>query len=1028
MRKYFTLVILCLLPLALSAQSGVSTSLFTGRMSYTIPIYSIDDPDFNLDIALRYSSEGFKPFQPSGCYGQDWTLIAGGCITRQVMGMPDEWEYDYLEHLHYDGKAYGTLEYKGYGFLRMFEHFNDTNIYYKPKGYPATREQLFNMDESIYDLCGIHDPEETNDHILNYYYRDDLMPDIFYFSFCGYSGSFMINNSGKVVILNGDFVKVDLSKFKASAQNGVMTESHPYTTKITIKTTDGYTYVFGGEGNSIEYSTATYKNTRAYSDSPAISAWHITQIIAPNGRQLTFKYADADSSYGWPLKSFITDYDWTEAEKDSTHIVYSFKKECLLQSITSSDSVPLEITFESQQESHKMYDYPEFQPIPGYKSNVPHLQLNSVVVKCNGRELKRATLSYMYRSTRNMTYAYGAQTNDFYWRYLSAVTISGIGKYTMTYADIDPYEQENQSNAQQIVHGLIHYPSLNPQTADAYKKMVDRFGFWKVTSIAPLQGMLTKVSLPTGGFVEFKYGTHDYSTERRFRIFSSVSNTDLIYEPKTYADQPIGGVRIEMIKMRSEPSKVVETKTFTYKKNGKSTGIFYNIYEIYDDVADKRMAVANPYNYNLISSHIGYSYVEKETTIGSDKSKTTYSFDTGTSTYNSYNNQTINRKTDIQENKRYDIKAYDREKELCSGSLTHDQWLTEPGRLIETRSYEGDNLVKSIQYTYNKGATSVLHPSGRPAVVTNIFGCVDTIVCVSTYSAHTARKLFVCPDVLEKVIAKEYVGDQVMETVQEYRYDSKLRKKTETVTDSRGRQLFTKYTYPDEFLKSLNPLETPLWWLIKDNRIGAPVETVSGYTENGTEYITSGSINLYTNKTYIEVTPGVRRAPSASNPNVSQFNGGNIDGHIDTNNQLGTMSSYPCLSKTLALAISSPMPMANYQSLKFNGSSASYDPNYTLVADYDYDWMNRLLSMKPFGKMETKYTWSGIYPTTKTIGNQTWKYEYIPYVGIKSATDPRGNTVYYEYDANGRLVKEYTKDEKGNNQILNVYQYHIKTE
>ena len=51
MRKYFTLFLLCLLPLALLAQSGVSTSLFTGRMSYTIPIYSIDDPDFNLDIA-----------------------------------------------------------------------------------------------------------------------------------------------------------------------------------------------------------------------------------------------------------------------------------------------------------------------------------------------------------------------------------------------------------------------------------------------------------------------------------------------------------------------------------------------------------------------------------------------------------------------------------------------------------------------------------------------------------------------------------------------------------------------------------------------------------------------------------------------------------------------------------------------------------------------------------------------------------------------------------------------------------------
>ena len=1027
MRKYFTLFLLCLLPLALSAQSGVSTSLFTGRMSYTIPIYTIEDPDFNLDIALRYSSEGFKPFQPSGCYGQDWTLVAGGCITRQVMGIPDEWEY---YHYGCDDGLKPVNDYRngqdGYAasyWVIGFKHAREICENEENNAYPfLDKDLIFNFDASIYspDKGGVYTGcTPKSDKV-------DLMPDIFYFNFCGYSGSFIMNNSGKVVILSGDYVKVEMSAFFDKADDLAHLTCKPTPTKITIKTTDGYTYVFGGDGKSIEYSVASSKKSDPIQDSPYTTAWHITQIIAPNGRQLSFEYLhDSRDDYDWSLKSFITDYDWTEAEKDSTHIVYSFQKECLLKSIATSDSIPLEITFESQQEEHKMYDYPEFGP---YNRNVPHLQLNSVVVKCGGRELKRATLSYMYRSCRNMTYAYGAQTNDFYWRYLSAVTISGVGKYTMSYADIDPYEQENQSNAQLIAHSLIHYPSLNPITADAYKKMVDRFGFWKVTSIAPLQGMLTKVSLPTGGFVEFRYGTHDYSTERRFRIFSSVSKTDLIYEPKSYADQPIGGVRIEMIKMRSEPSKVVETKTFTYKKSGKSTGVFYNIYEIYDDIANKRMAVANPYNYNMISSHIGYSYVEKETIIGTDKSKTTYSFDTGNQTFNTYSNSTINRRYDIKEQKRelkIFVEEYDREKELCSGSLTHDPFLIRPGKLIKTESFEGDKLIKLIQYTYNNGATNNI-PGGLGKK--NIFGCTDTIVILSIYSAHTARKLYVCPDVLEKVIAKEYVGDQVMETVQEYRYDSKLRKKTETVTDSRGRQLFTKYTYPDEFLKSLNPLETPLWWLIKDNRIGAPVETVSGYTENGTEYITSGSINLYTNKTYIEVTPGVRRAPSASNPNVSQFNGGNIDGHIDTNNQLGTMSSYPCLSKTLALAISSPMPIANYQSLKIDGSSTSYDPNYTLVAEYDYDWMNRLLSMKPFGKMETKYTWKGIYPVTKTIGNQTWKYEYIPYVGIKSMTDPRGNTVYYEYDANGRLVKEYIKDEKGNDQILNVYQYHIKTE
>ena len=89
--------------------------------------------------------------------------------------------------------------------------------------------------------------------------------------------------------------------------------------------------------------------------------------------------------------------------------------------------------------------------------------------------------------------------------------------------------------------------------------------------------------------------------------------------------------------------------------------------------------------------------------------------------------------------------------------------------------------------------------------------------------------------------------------------------------------------------------------------------------------------------------------------------------------------------------------------------------------------MNRLISVKPFGKMETRYTWNGLYPASKIIGNQTFTYTYIPYVGISSSTDPRGITTYYSYDSAGRLIEEY-QIVNGNKQILHAYQYHTKTD
>ena len=480
MRKYSTiLLLLFVLPLCTMAQGGVSTSLFTGRMSYTIPIYTIEDPDFKVDLALSYSSDGFKPFQPSGCYGQDWSLIAGGCVTRSIQGLPDDLNYyGQITKYYYRHNTDDIVGVRGYitgwekGFARALMKMDES-------GSILDKEKVYNMDRSVYsDSCGI-------------LYKDgvwiDYMPDIFYFNFCGHSGRFMINNSGKVVILNGDFVEVDISKIGTDREtyydefswNVSRTKPAGFfgseKSKIVIKTMDGYTYVFGGSPESLEYSIEARRDSVKKESFSIIDAWHITKITAPNGRTLEFYYKSADevgnSHYNdnripRSLHSLVTDLDWANSEK-LTHLIFRLQKTCLLSSIKNSDSVKLEISFYSSPEEYKMYNHPD------YKCCTAHQKLDSIIVQGGERVLRKVKLSYEYRVNGQDT-----QYNS-YWRFLKDVAVSGAGKYTMSYL--------------QTPTNINMYPSNDAE----YKKNVDRYGFWKESSLA---GMLSRVDLPTGGF------------------------------------------------------------------------------------------------------------------------------------------------------------------------------------------------------------------------------------------------------------------------------------------------------------------------------------------------------------------------------------------------------------------------------------------------------------------------------------------------------------------------------------------------
>jgi hypothetical protein len=68
----------------------LSVGLHTGAATASIPLYTLSVGKVNLPIALNYAGNGTKPDEIPSRAGLNWSLSAGGVITRVVHGLPDE--------------------------------------------------------------------------------------------------------------------------------------------------------------------------------------------------------------------------------------------------------------------------------------------------------------------------------------------------------------------------------------------------------------------------------------------------------------------------------------------------------------------------------------------------------------------------------------------------------------------------------------------------------------------------------------------------------------------------------------------------------------------------------------------------------------------------------------------------------------------------------------------------------------------------------------------------------------------------
>ena len=67
---------------SLGKYGDIPVSHYNGTTNINIPLYSLNEEGIPLDISLSYDSGGIRVNSVAGWVGQNWTLNAGGVVTR----------------------------------------------------------------------------------------------------------------------------------------------------------------------------------------------------------------------------------------------------------------------------------------------------------------------------------------------------------------------------------------------------------------------------------------------------------------------------------------------------------------------------------------------------------------------------------------------------------------------------------------------------------------------------------------------------------------------------------------------------------------------------------------------------------------------------------------------------------------------------------------------------------------------------------------------------------------------------------
>jgi len=841
---------------SLGVYGKIPVSLYTGQADIAFTLYEINDGNINVPIVLRYNTSGVRPEELPSWVGSNWSLHAGGAITRITRTLPDEADFQYSNN----------------------SYSNNPGYYYNASALSASDWYAYTNFNSV-EGAGI-----------------DTEPDEFNFNFNGHSGTFYLNHLGNWQVKSDE----DITIAPINPSNDLVVFSnvyqHKYFKQFKLTTPDGTQYTFGGDDKaSIEFTRPKYDEPFR---KPVATTWYLTQIKSTDGYTVDFVYKRGNpiaqlGYYQYTQKSTMNSSSWTysgsyasSACTQTTQNAYATTCQIIepsyLESITTRNT---RVTFFSNQAD----DLPLTMPSDisatnfgntysgGYsdilQKTTTNYNINPCLYDATSTYSTNFTLRkklynisiYKYNNNDNVLYPNNCPEDPnatipeadavkwFDFSYVNNQSKRLLLDNVMEWGVGIPSDKAKQYKFTYYDDGLIELPAYNTFQIDHWgfyngkvsKQYWDPFTYFDTRepnsdARYAVEGMLKTIQYPTAGITTLEYEPHTFSEEYQ-RYSTGQSAVDGVNMNQLGVTKTAGGLRIKRITNNPVVGKQIVTD-YIYTKSysntntaGLSSGVL-TVHPQYFWNASLTAVTGNTTGtYNFFSSHstlplmanqeahVSYrEVVEKR----SDGSYTRHSF-----TVPQYFNPFQDPYPPYQD------KSYT----WPLGNSTFDQINSlslERGkeRLIEVFDNQ-DHPVKTKELKYNSDPnrfSQFVRSRDNHTMAT----CDNNAMWVH----GSAIKIFTYPFYVEQEIETDYQSNvpRLTETIS-YTYTPKkqVRKITKALSD--GGSIITFFLYPYDYTDGSGFIK-----IMNDNHIYSPVETVNyKIAADGSTVILSGQVTTY---------------------------------------------------------------------------------------------------------------------------------------------------------------------------------------